>query len=745
MHVLPVSFALLTYVGYWRPKNWSTNSIKSYLYNIYTLFMIFVICSFAICSIVDAYVDQNVNTFIEKFTLTISVVAVCIKIINLTLRRNSIISLFDMLLKDFCLPRNLEEQNVQEKFDEDARRITIYVEFLNEATVIFAIIDGVKEHVLPFANWTPYDHSSEIMFWLFLLYQSIALLVVANSSVAHETIISGLMIQICAQFEIFSHRIKTLPMLLEMAKKNCNYIVQWKKEKNRIIRELIDYHLYIYSFATKVNSVFTTMIMLQFSISSIVLCLTVYRMSKAEIASIEFIWGVSYLGSMFMQIFLYCWFGNEVILKSMQIGDMFYEMDWTSLENDIVKIIPIIMLRSTKPIEMRSGYIIVLSAQSFTSILNTSYSMDYLVYVILEADIRIMIDFVSRKVESYIDRTIHTKGGLVKKITTLSLSQIIGIVLNISSDLSEDIYVSLTIAISCLKMLTFKINYNDVVELINALNKKEPYVPSDEEEIEIQLKFDKLARYNTNGYTSLIGFSVSSFVFMSLINDLRNGQLTFQEVWLPFDNTTPIRYYLIYTQQILGMTLAGFLNVALDSLICGIFIHICCQIKILENRLTKITDKRKTLLILCIRHHEYIYKFADNVNQIFGLIIFFQFFGSTLTVCFTLYQLTKISPASVEYAKMSLYMYCMLIQIFLYCWYGNLITLKSKEIIDKIFGIDWTILNNSTKTSLLIMMSRTIKPISMVVIKVFSLNLDSFISIIKTAYSAYNLLQQTQG
>ncbi|KAI4502477.1 hypothetical protein M0802_002389 [Mischocyttarus mexicanus] len=294
-------------------------------------------------------------------------------------------------------------------------------------------------------------------------------------------------------------------------------------------------------------------------------------------------------------------------------------------------------------------------------------------------------------------------------VSTLSLSQIIGILLNISKDLSEDIYVSLTIAISCLKMLTFQINYNDVVKLINALNEKEPYVPSNEEEIEIQSKFEKLARYNTKGYTSLIGFSVSSFVLMSLINDLRNRQLTFQQVWLPFDSTTPVIYYLIYIQQILGMTLAGFLNVALDSLICGIFIHICCQIKILESRLMRITDQQNTLLILCIRHHECIY--------------------NTMTVCFTLYQLTKLSPTSVEYAKMSLYMYCMLIQIYLYCWYGNLITLKSKEIIDKIFGIDWTILNSSMKKSLLIMMNRTIKPISMVVMKVFALNLDSFISV----------------
>lgn len=124
------------------------------------------------------------------------------------------------------------------------------------------------------------------------------------------------------------------------------------------------------------------------------------------------------------------------------------------------------------------------------------------------------------------------------------------------------------------------------------------------------------SRFNTIGYTSLIGFSVSSFVFMSLLTDLREKQLTFQ-VWLPFDSTTPVIYYLTYTQQMLGMTLAGFLNVALDSLICGIFIHICCQIKILESRLMKISNEQKALLKLCVRHHECIYKLVHIVRGFF--------------------------------------------------------------------------------------------------------------------------------
>lgn len=132
----------------------------------------------------------------------------------------------------------------------DVRRITIYCEFLNEATVVFAIIsqivDAVKERILPLANWTPYDHSSDIMFWLSLIHQSVALLVCANASVAHETIISGLMLQICGQLEILGHRIKMLPILLQVARKNYDHIVNWTREERRIIRELIEYHLYIY-------------------------------------------------------------------------------------------------------------------------------------------------------------------------------------------------------------------------------------------------------------------------------------------------------------------------------------------------------------------------------------------------------------------------------------------------------------------------------------------------------------------
>lgn len=114
-------------------------------------------------------------------------------------------------------------------------------------------------------------------------------------------------------------------------------------------------------------------------------------------------------------------------------------------------------------------------------------------------------------------------------------------------------------------------------------------------------------RFNTHGYASLITLSVSSFVFLSLITDFRKRQLTFR-TWLPFnDNITPVVFYLTYAHQMLALTLGAMIHVALDTLICDLLLNICCQIRILENRLTNITNERKSILKLCIRHHECIY------------------------------------------------------------------------------------------------------------------------------------------
>lgn len=111
-------------------------------------------------------------------------------------------------------------------------------------------------------------------------------------------------------------------------------------------------------------------------------------------------------------------------------------------------------------------------------------------------------------------------------------------------------------------------------------------------------------RSNTLRYLTLVGAAVVSVLFSSLFMDLAKGNLTYR-TWVPFDYTSPAAFMLVYTNQMIAMTTSGLVNVACESLLCGLLLHICCQFDILEYRLTKITQHRNVLRD-CIRHHDRI-------------------------------------------------------------------------------------------------------------------------------------------
>ncbi|XP_019700847.1 odorant receptor 4-like [Harpegnathos saltator] len=125
------------------------------------------------------------------------------------------------------------------------------------------------------------------------------------------------------------------------------------------------------------------------------------------------------------------------------------------------------------------------------------------------------------------------------------------------------------------------------------------------------------------------------------------------------------------------------------------------------------------------------------------MTIAMQFVVSTMVVCSNLYQMTKTISFSAI-LPLLLYMSCMLTQIFIYCWYGNEVKIKSTQLLYSIFAMDWLALDRNFKKSLLIIMNRAMIPIEFTSAYVLSMNIDSFVGILKTSYSAYNLLKQVQ-
>lgn len=69
-----------------------------------------------------------------------------------------------------------------------------------------------------------------------------------------------------------------------------------------------------YRYAKMVNIIFNQVLFIQFCGSILVLCTCVYYLSS-HITEFESATLIIYTFGMFVQIYVYCWSGNEVILK----------------------------------------------------------------------------------------------------------------------------------------------------------------------------------------------------------------------------------------------------------------------------------------------------------------------------------------------------------------------------------------------------------------------------------------------
>ncbi|GAB1866219.1 Odorant receptor [Camponotus japonicus] len=323
-------------------------------------------------------------------------------------------------------------------------------------------------------------------------------------------------------------------------------------------------------------------------------------------------------------------------------------------------------------------------------------------------------------------------------ISTFTLSQFLDLILIVDNpdDFTDNFYMLLAMIISCCKMSSLLVNRDNIAMLTDVFMKK-PCIPIEPDEIEIRRKFDKLIEVNTLHYAILIEFSSSSSVVQSLLTDYWEGKLTFR-AWLPFDYSSTILFHFMYFHQLIGLLVGALLHVACDSLICGLILHICCQIEILNYRMQRVIRNPKILRDYVIQHNLMI-KFAFMMNKKFRLTITFQFIVSTMVVCVTLYQLTKTNANVIQ---LGLYMLSMLTQIFLYCWYGNEVKLKSMQLTNNLFEIEWLMLREDVKKDLLTITRCGTVPIEFTSAYIFPMNLDSFVGLLKMSYSTYNILQQ---
>ncbi|RZB40951.1 7tm 6 domain containing protein [Asbolus verrucosus] len=214
-------------------------------------------------------------------------------------------------------------------------------------------------------------------------------------------------------------------------------------------------------------------------------------------------------------------------------------------------------------------------------------------------------------------------------------------------------------------------------------------------------------------------------------------------VWYPFDPIIDPFYQITYLYQILSIYFVALVTLNIDALITALMMCIGVQCDILCDDLRNLnsTDFNKKL-VDCIKHHKEILNFADHCNRFCNIIVMGQFFANGGSIAITLFRLILVEPFNSEFYSLLFYVGAASFELFLYCWFGNEVEVKSSKILYAAFESNWTEAPLATKKNMIILTMKSRKPIKMSSFNVFYLSLDTYVQVLRASWSYFALLNK---
>ncbi|OXU25582.1 hypothetical protein TSAR_001225 [Trichomalopsis sarcophagae] len=370
--LLPFQFLLLTIWGIWHPKDWPAR-----LKNISNIIFISVFClDIIICFEMSIYLVLSIGTndfkLVNIFLTSATITGIYKAIKTMRIRESFRTMLLNYFNYEHLCSLNTKERMIREKNQTQIRKVTIiYSASMAGIFALNAIAPALSQPdstmQLPVDAWYPYSIQKSLNFWLTYFHQIILGSSLICVHIGIDTLFVGLLLKLVCQINILRYRLQSLTTLCSENYKNFEH---FNAMGRKFIYRYIHHQNKIYEFSKVLNNKFQAVIT---SIPN--LCINVYTLSKySGIINMDYISIIFNTTSSLIQLFITCWYGNEVLLSSLQIKKSIYEMDWTKLDVPTKKLLIVIMARSLRPIAFSVAHVIPMNIESFIKIIKISYS-----------------------------------------------------------------------------------------------------------------------------------------------------------------------------------------------------------------------------------------------------------------------------------------------------------------------------------------------------------------------------------
>ncbi|XP_072375698.1 odorant receptor 13a-like, partial [Diabrotica undecimpunctata] len=175
-------------------------------------------------------------------------------------------------------------------------------------------------------------------------------------------------------------------------------------------------------------------------------------------------------------------------------------------------------------------------------------------------------------------------------------------------------------------------------------------------------------------------------------------------------------------------------------------IHINAQLQYLQSNILHMFDDTHNYLNIwesrvrfCTKYHIEIIRYTREVFGHFDLLLIVHVSLTSVIMGVLCFQMVFEENIS-DKLRYFLHLGGWVAMLFLTCYYGQLILTQSELIGNAVYNSKWYNCPSSLQKSVLLMILRSQRPLKLTAASISTLSLQTFLSIIKTAYSFFTLL-----
>ncbi|XP_028161527.1 odorant receptor 85b-like isoform X1 [Ostrinia furnacalis] len=236
-------------------------------------------------------------------------------------------------------------------------------------------------------------------------------------------------------------------------------------------------------------------------------------------------------------------------------------------------------------------------------------------------------------------------------------------------------------------------------------------------------------------------YNISPLIFMTY-NYIETNEVEFIlpfALGVPFSIESMATWFPVYAYSVFSSFVSVSYFVTVDALYCILTTHICSNLSMVSEELQNVDTSNEDELKELVKNHQYILKLSENLEEIFSLPNLFNVMMSSLEICAVGFNLT-MGPVS-EIPRSVVFLSSVLLQILMLSVFGEKLIEESTKVGDAAYNSKWYEVDQKTKKTILIIMTRSSKPQQLTAYKFSVISYGSFTKIISTSWSYFTILK----